>query len=353
MALIDVHRVCFSYGATPILQDISLTIAPGQTTVLLGPSGCGKSTLLRLIAGFEVPTRGMITIAGQVVSQDGQIVIPPERRAIGMVFQDLALWPHMTVTATLHFVLRALGCSSQERTERVQAMLTKATLHAVATAYPSQLSGGQRQLLAVARAMITQPKVILMDEPLASLDVALRERFIETLLRLVKHEHLSLLYVTHNQEEAFTLADRIVVMYCGRIEQSGRPEEVYHHPATEFVQAFIGGTNVLEGGVVADGQVQTSCGMLCCETRGMHTGEAVRLCIRAEDVTIDHEGKGGIVGVVERTVPLGGGLLYVDVGGRFLKVRSAAEVQQGQEIALKIIRRPQCRRRERRTGEMH
>ncbi len=257
MAIIDIHRVSFAYGATSILQDISLSVASGKTTVLLGPSGCGKSTLLRLIAGFAVPTRGRISIAGQVVSQDGRIIVPPERRQLGMVFQDLALWPHMTVQATLHFVLRAGGCPATERAARVRAMLTKAALDAVATAYPSQLSGGQRQLLALARALMTQPQVLLMDEPLASLDVALRERFIELLLRLVQEEHLSLLYVTHQQEEAFTLADAIIVMYQGRIEQTGTPEEVYHHPATAFVQRFIGVTNVLTGVVVADGQVQT------------------------------------------------------------------------------------------------
>lgn len=346
MTMIDVQGVCFSYGVTPILEDLCVAVAQGQITVLLGPSGCGKSTLLRLIAGFDAPTRGVITIGGQVVSQDGRIVIPPERREIGMVFQDLALWPHMTVRATLHFVLRAVRCPAVERATLVEEMLAKISLHAVATAYPSQLSGGQRQLLALARAMITHPRVILMDEPLASLDVSLRERFIETLLRLVQDEPLSLLYVTHNQEEAFTLADRIVVMHRGRIEQRGTPEEVYHHPATEFIQAFIGGTNVLEGVVVADGQVQTSCGMLRCETLGMPTGEAVRLFVRAEDLTIDHEGKGEIVGTVERTVPLGGGMLYIDVGGRFLKVRSADEVQRGQVIGLTLRRRPQCTRRE-------
>src|SRR5215831_2348476 len=196
MVLIDAQGICFSYEATPILQDISLAVAQGKVTVLLGPSGCGKSTLLRLIAGFEAPTKGVIRIGGQVVSQDGRIVVPPERRQIGMVFQDLALWPHMTVRKTLDFVLRAGACPASERAERVQDMLAKASLQAVTTAYPSQLSGGQKQLLALARAMITQPQVILMDEPLASLDVSLRQRFIETLLRLVQEEHLSLLYVT-------------------------------------------------------------------------------------------------------------------------------------------------------------
>src|SRR5262249_8427735 len=257
---------------------------------------------------------------------------------------------HRPCTAPLHFALRATGCPGRERAERVREMLTKAALHAVATAYPSQLSGGQRQLFALARAMITQPKVILMDEPLASLDVALRERFIEMLLRLVQEEHLSLLYVTHQQEEAFTLADCMVIMHQGRIEQRGTPQEVYHHPATAFVQAFIGGTNTLEGVVVTSGQVHTACGTIHCETLEIQAGEAVRLCIRAEDLTIDHGGKGEIVGVVARTVPLGGSMLYIDVGGRFLKVRSTDDVQQGQEVMLTMRRRPQCTRLEPSSG---
>jgi ABC-type Fe3+/spermidine/putrescine transport system ATPase subunit len=346
MVLIDAQAICFSYEATPILQDISLAVAQGKITVLLGPSGCGKSTLLRLIAGFDAPTKGVIRIGGHVVSQDGRIVVPPERRQIGMVFQDLALWPHMTVRKTLDFVLRAVGCPAHERSASVEEMLAKASLRSVATAYPSQLSGGQQQLLALARAMITQPQVILMDEPLASLDVSLRQRFIETLLRLVQEEHLSLLYVTHDHEEAFTLADCVVVMSQGRLEQIGTPEAVYHRPATAFVQRFIGVTNVLDGIVVADGRVETAWGMLRCETAGVAIGEAVQLIVRAEDLQISPGEGGEIVGTVARTVYPGGGLLYIDVGQRFLKVRSRDEVPPGERVTLTVRRPPRCLRGE-------
>ncbi len=344
MAIIEASGVFFSYGAEATLKDISLTAPQGRVTVLLGPSGCGKSTLLRLIAGFEAPTRGTIRIQGQTVSQDGQIVIPPERRQIGMVFQDLALWPHMTVIKTLDFVLRASGCRPGDRSERIVQMLAKASLQPVARAYPSQLSGGQQQLLALARAMITRPTVILMDEPLSSLDVSLRERFIETLLRLVKDEHLSLLYVTHDQGEAFTLADLIVVMNRGQIEQAGAPWEVYHRPLTDFVQSFIGVTNILEGIVVADGLVKTSCGTIPCEAPGRKIGEEVKLVVRAEDLTVAQDGKGEIVGIVERKVLTGGGMLYVAAGGGFLRVRSSHEAQEGQETVLRVVRPPKCLR---------
>src|SRR5262249_20342654 len=247
---------------------------------------------------------------------------------------------HRPCTAPLHFALRATGCPGRERAERVREMLTKAALHTVATAYPSQLSGGQRQLLALARAMITQPQVLLMDEPLASLDVALRERFIEILLRLVEAEHLSLLYVTHQQEEAFTLADAIIVMNQGQIEQMGTPEEVYHSPATAFVQHFIGVTNVLTGVVVADGQVQTTGGTMRCETTGVAIGEAVRLLFRAEDVQLAPQGTGELVGTIARTVYTGVGLHYIDVGERFLKVRAVDKVQPGQRVTLQVVKPP-------------
>jgi ABC-type Fe3+/spermidine/putrescine transport system ATPase subunit len=341
MPIIEIQGVFFAYQARPILQDISLTVEEGHTTVLLGPSGCGKSTLLRLIAGFEAPARGAIVIGGRVVSRDGSVVVPPEERAIGMVFQDLALWPHMTVTATLDFVLRQVGCQGVERSKRIDTMLAKASLQSVATAYPAQLSGGQQQLLALARAMITQPKVILMDEPLSSLDVALREQFIEALLRRVKEDRLSLLYVTHDHEEAFTLADRIVVMNQGQIEQVGPPEEVYSHPATEFVHGFIGVTNVLEGVVVADGQVETSYGTIRAETAAFNIGDTVTLFIRAEHLRMCQDEHGGIVGVVERKVYTGAGILYyIDIGDRFLKARSMDEVEPRQQVAVKVIGHP-------------
>jgi ABC-type Fe3+/spermidine/putrescine transport system ATPase subunit len=235
-----------------------------------------------------------------------------------------------------------------ERSKRIEMMLAKASLRSVATAYPSQLSGGQQQLLALARAMITQPKVILMDEPLSSLGVPLRERFIETLLRRVKDDRLSLLYVTHDQEEAFALADRIVVMNQGRIEQVGPPEEVYSHPATEFVQGFIGVTNVLEGVVVADGQVGTPYGTICAETAAFKIGDQVKLFIRAEHLRMWQDENGGIVGVVERKVYTGAGILYyIDAGDRFLKAQSMDEVELRRQVAVKVIGHPTCVRSER------
>jgi ABC-type Fe3+/spermidine/putrescine transport system ATPase subunit len=341
MAIIEVRNASFSYGPKPVLEQISVDVEEGKITVLLGHSGCGKSTLLRLIAGFEAPTTGVIRIGGRVASQDGRIAMPPDSRELGMVFQDLALWPHMTVTETLDFVLRSVGCPNGERSERIERMLAKASLRSVVRAYPSQLSGGQQQLLALARAMITSPRLILMDEPLSSLDVSLRERFIETLLRLAKDEHLSLLYVTHDQGEAFSLADRIVVMNRGRIEQVGTPDEVYHCPATDFVQSFIGITNVLGGSVFANGQVKLSCGIIRCETSGFKTGEKVKLLVRAEDLEIQQNGNGEIGGIVERKIYTGAGILYhVDVGGCFLKARSPDDVQKGRQVALRVTCAP-------------
>jgi len=345
MGILEVQGLSFSYGIKPILEKISLEVEQGEITVILGPSGCGKSTLLRLIAGFETPNRGVIKIGGEVVSQDERMMIPTEQRKIGMVFQDLALWPHMTALETLDFVLQAIRCPAYERSQKIERMLAKASLEPVKSGYPSQLSGGQQQLLALARAMITSPRLILMDEPLSSLDVSLRERLIETLLRLAKDERLSLLYVTHDQGEAFSLADHIIVMNRGRIEQVGTPDEVYHSPATDFVRSFIGMTNVLEGSVFADGEVRLSGGTIRCDTSGFNIGEKVQLLVRAEDPHIQHIGTGEIGGIIDRKIYTGAGVLYhVDVGGCVLKARSMDEVQKGRRVALRVIRAPTIRR---------
>jgi len=345
MGVIELHNLSFSYGTKPVLEQISLTIEQGKITALLGHSGCGKSTLLRLIAGFETPTTGLIKIGSRVVSQGGRIIVPPDGRELGMVFQDLALWPHMRVAETLDFVLRAIRCPAHQRSKRIEQMLAKASLQSLARAYPSQLSGGQQQLLALARAMITRPTMILMDEPLSSLDVSLREQFIETLLRLAKDEHLSILYVTHDQAEAFSLADRIAVMNRGRIEQIGTPDDVYHSPATDFVRSFIGVSNLLEGSVFAEGEVKATCGTIQCETSGFKIGEKVQLLVRAEDLHIQHNGTGEIGGIVDRKIYTGAGIVYhVDVGGCILKARSVDEVQKGRHVTIKVSRPPTIRR---------
>jgi ABC-type Fe3+/spermidine/putrescine transport system ATPase subunit len=345
MGIIELDNLSFSYGTKPILEQISLTVEQGMITVLLGHSGCGKSSLLRLIAGFETPTAGVIKIAGRVVSQHGHIVVPPDGRELGMVFQDLALWPHMRVAETLDFVLRAIRCPAHQRSERIEQMIQKASLQSLARAFPSQLSGGQQQLLALARAMITRPTMILMDEPLSSLDVSLREQFIETLLRLAKDERLSILYVTHDQVEAFSLADRIVVMNRGRVDQVGTPDEVYHSPATDFVRSFIGMSNFLEGSIFDDGEVRAACGTIHCETSGFMIGERVQLIVRAEDLHLQQNGTGEIGGIVDRKIYTGAGIVYhVDVGGCVLKARSADEVQKGERVTLRVICNPTIRR---------
>ena len=221
--MIELESVSKTLDQKPILREVSLQVRAGERLVIVGASGSGKTTLLRLVAGFLSPDRGCISIGAEIVSQDGQNLVPPERRNLGMVFQDLALWPHMNVRANLEFGLKARGLGTVERQERVREMLSLVRLEAREKARPSQLSGGERQRVALARALVTRPEALLMDEPLSSLDEALRAHMRTEILRLHGELGFTLLYVTHNREEAADIATRLIRIRDGRIEPGGAP----------------------------------------------------------------------------------------------------------------------------------
>jgi putative spermidine/putrescine transport system ATP-binding protein len=236
-----VDGVSKSYGHVLAVAGVDLTVEEGEFFTLLGPSGSGKTTLLRLIAGFERPDAGRIELAGHDVTS-----MPPHLRQTNTVFQDYALFPHMNVAENIGYGLRVKGIAKPERQQRVERALNMVRLTGLERRKPNQLSGGQRQRVALARAVVNEPQVLLLDEPLGALDLKLRQEMQLELKRIQKKVGITFVYVTHDQEEALTMSDRMAVMANGKIEQVGPPVEVYERPATEFVAGFIGISNVLE-----------------------------------------------------------------------------------------------------------
>lgn len=237
------------FGATTALKDISLTIAQGEFMAILGPSGCGKTTLLRCIGGFIDPTEGVISLDDEVYTSK-DIRVPIEERNLGMVFQSFALWPHMTVREHVEFPLaskRQAHLTKEEKKERVDKAIHDMGLDLLAERLPGQLSGGQRQRVSLARAIVGKPSLLLMDEPLSALDAELRISMRKEIQDIHFHTGATIVYVTHDQGEAMAMADRIIVMRNGQIEQLGTPQEIYYHPATEFVATFVSKCNLVAG----------------------------------------------------------------------------------------------------------
>ncbi|HET9170387.1 MAG TPA: ABC transporter ATP-binding protein, partial [Actinospica sp.] len=250
-ALVSLESLHKSYGATPVLRGVDLSIEAGTFTAVLGPSGSGKTTLLRLLAGFERADQGRIELGGRVVD-DTRRVVPPEKRRIGYVPQDGSLFPHLTVRANIGFGLPR----AQRRGGRVDELLALTDLGTMADRYPHQLSGGQQQRVAIARALAIEPKVLLLDEPLSALDARVRAQLRVEIRNLQQRLQITTLFVTHDQSEALSMADRVGVMQAGRLEQLDTPENVYRRPATAFAAEFVGAMNRLPGRMGDSGDVQ-------------------------------------------------------------------------------------------------
>lgn len=240
--IVDIKGVNKIYGTNHVVKDLNLLVEEGEFLTLLGSSGCGKTTTLRMIAGFEEPTTGSITVEGEPIEDK-----EPYERNVNTVFQSYALFPHMTIYDNVAYGLRMKKVPKKEITERVLKMLEMVQLSGFEKRYPSQLSGGQKQRVAIARALINRPKVLLLDEPLGALDLKLRKQMQLELKRLQKKLNITFIYVTHDQEEALTMSDRIAIMHDGVMDQIGSPTEIYERPATKFVATFIGETNVFDG----------------------------------------------------------------------------------------------------------
>ena len=286
-ARLQVDRVDAGYDGLQVLDQVGFTLEPGQIGCLLGPSGCGKTSVLRVIAGFEPVWRGRILVDDAVFSSERGSVAP-EQRNIGMVFQDFALFPHLRVEDNVGFGLRHL--ERRERQARVQEMLAIVGLPASGQAYPHQLSGGQQQRIALARALAPQPDVLLLDEPFSSMDAELREQLARELRNILKQENRTALLVTHDQHEAFAIADTICVMNEGKIEQQGSGYDLYHQPANRFVADFIGQGVILPATVESRYRVRTDIGVIeGSDAIDAEPGAIVDILIRPDDVQHDDE----------------------------------------------------------------
>ncbi|KIR61343.1 MULTISPECIES: ABC transporter ATP-binding protein [Micromonospora] len=277
------------FGSFAALESLDLDVPAGEFVALLGPSGCGKSTALNLLAGLLEPTTGAISLDGRRIDR-----LPPEKRGIGMVFQNYALFPHLTVADNIAFGLRMRGCPKPERVERVRRALDLVRLRAQADRYPRQLSGGQQQRVAIARAVVVEPRLVLMDEPLSNLDASLRLDLRTEIRSLHQQLGLTTIYVTHDQVEALSLADRLVVLRDGAVQQVGTPAEVYERPANAFVAAFVGYRNSVPGKLTA-GVVDAGPVALRIDDPGSGLPEqgSVVAMIRPEDLLITRESGGG------------------------------------------------------------
>jgi spermidine/putrescine ABC transporter ATP-binding subunit len=296
VAGIELRAVVKRYGTATALRGLDLEIRDGEFFCLLGPSGCGKTTTLNLIGGFVAPTEGEIWIRGRRIDQ-----LPPHKRPVNTVFQSYALFPHMSVRENVRFGLKMDRVPRDASTERVEEALRLVGLEDFGSRMPAQLSGGQQQRVAVARALVKRPAVLLLDEPLGALDLKLRQRLQIELTQIHRNVGTTFVYVTHDQEEAMSMADRIAVMNDGRIEQLGTPEEVYRRPGSRFVADFIGDSNFF--GATVDGNVARLSDGSSVACNGARSGPAT-LMVRPEAITLDAR-EGSITGRVVQTSFLG------------------------------------------------
>lgn len=302
-----------SFKGVRAVDGLSLEVQPGEFYSLLGPSGCGKTTTLRMIAGFEQPDNGRIVLAGDDIT-----ALPPNKRKVNTVFQHYALFPHLTVEENVAYGLRHEALSKDARSLRLDEALTRVRLGDLRTRYPRQLSGGQQQRVALARALIKEPTVLLLDEPLAALDLKLRKAMQQELKKLQERVGIAFVYVTHDQEEALTLSDRIAVMDRGLLLQEGSPEEIYERPSTRFVADFIGQTNFLDGVVEDVGDPvlvrETATGALirCSATSNLTAGMRVTVAVRPERIHPAESGSSNVIeGRLTSSTYLGGHVRYV------------------------------------------
>ena len=335
-ALIDIRRIVKVFaGGARALGGVSLAVRENEFFTLLGPSGCGKTTLLRIIAGFEVPDSGAVYLAGGDIS-----ALPPNRRPVNTVFQNYALFPHLTVLQNVAFGLEMRGTERAQAQKQAREMLETTMMGEFASRLPAQLSGGQQQRVALARALACRPRVLLLDEPLSALDLKLRRTMRAELKRAQRETGVTFVFVTHDQEEALAMSDRIAVMSEGEVRQIGEPAEIYNAPADRFVAGFIGETNFLSGKAEArnDGmlKVQLDGGGEVLVAAGDVGGGAVTIAIRPERVTLFADDGGArenaVRGEVGDIVYLGGATKY-DVRLPDGAVLSASEINDGERTA--------------------
>ncbi len=287
--MVELQKVSKTFGDFTALKEVTFEIAEGEFMTFLGPSGCGKTTCLRLISGFDTPTTGQVMIGGKDVTHD-----PPYRRDVNQVFQSYALFPHLSIAENIAFGLRMKKMPSAEIRKKVERVVEMTSLQQFVDRKPAQLSGGQRQRVALARAIVCEPKVLLLDEPLSALDAKLRVQMRMELKQLQKRLGITFIFVTHDQEEALTMSDRIAVLNGGRVEQLGTANEIYYRPATRFVATFIGETNIVEAEVLGRDNGKLRCRlegglMLDVADASAAAGAKVLLSLRPEKIRLFRE----------------------------------------------------------------
>lgn len=336
MAHLVLRNLLKRFDKTTVLHGIDLEVDDGEFVVLVGPSGCGKSTTLRLIAGLEEVTDGEVEIAGRVVNN-----LEPKDRDIAMVFQNYAIYPHMSVRKNIGFGLRSSNLPKSEKEQRIEAVAEILSMSDLLARKPNQLSGGQRQRVAIGRAMVRDPAVFLFDEPLSNLDAQLRTQMRLEIKKLHQRVGATIIFVTHDQVEAMTMADRIVIMKDGLIQQVGTPAEVYHNPANTFVAQFIGAPsmNMMQGQVAKDGNVELAQGGAVSVKRTAESGSQVLVGIRPEDLVTDGE-QAMLKGEVVLREPLGHEtLIYVNTsaGELIAKADGRSPPEIGAEVGLSAL----------------
>ena len=330
--LIELKNICKSFDGEQVLANVDLYIADKEFITLLGPSGCGKTTTLRIIGGFETPDVGEVFFDGKRIND-----VPPYKRNVNTVFQKYALFPHLNVYDNIAFGLRVAKVKEEEIKTRVSEMLELVNLKGFERRDVTRLSGGQQQRVAIARALINHPKVLLLDEPLGALDLKLRKDMQVELKNIQHKTGITFIYVTHDQEEALSMSDTVVVMADGKIQQIGTPTDIYNEPINAFVADFIGESNILDGVMLADYRVKFASQVFECLDKGFDTNEAVDVVVRPEDVDVVPVDKGMLKGIVSSVTFKGVHYeIIVDIDGFKWMIQTTDYVAPEAEIGVYI-----------------
>ena len=330
--IIELKNISKSFDGEVVLDNISLDIHDNEFITLLGPSGCGKTTTLRIIGGFVYPDQGDVLFMGERIND-----VPPHKRNVNTVFQKYALFPHLNVFENVAFPLREKKVPKKEIKEKVDKMLSMVMLSGFAHRRVTSLSGGQQQRVAIARALVNEPKILLLDEPLGALDLKLRKDMQQELKKIQKSTGITFIFVTHDQEEALSMSDTIVVMSEGKIQQIGTPQDIYNEPVNAFVADFIGESNIVDGVMLADYKVRFGGQVFDCLDKGFAPNEPVDVVIRPEDVDIVKPKPGVLQGLVTSVTFMGvHNEAIVDIGGFKWMIQTTDPVEEGSHIGISL-----------------
>ncbi len=333
MALIEFIDISKSYDGELVLDEFNLKIEENEFITLLGPSGCGKTTTLRILGGFTRPDTGRVLFQGEDITD-----LAPNKRQINTVFQKYALFPHMNIADNIAFGLKISGKSQEYINDKIKYALKLVNLNGYEKRSVDSLSGGQQQRIAIARAIVNEPRVLLLDEPLGALDLKLRQEMQYELIRLKNELGITFLYVTHDQEEALTMSDKVVVMNQGYIQQMGTPEEIYNEPENAFVADFIGDSNILDGMMMEDFVVKICDHIFPCIDSGFGRKKPVDVVIRPEDIIIGRPGEGIMDGVVTSNVFIGVHYeMCIEAGGYEWLVQNTTSYPVGTQVSINVI----------------